>query len=124
MKRIIHNGMAIFKKQSFKAMLGDLDSEGSYLITRHSSISDLRGLPLDSQFESWKQAIAARNASYTAVDSSTGRLDIGDRDLREKGTESCGSLGKKSELPREETSTPWLPGTFIGVPERNNLERG
>lgn len=81
-KRIIHNGIAVFKKQSFKTILGNLDSKGNYLITRHSNLTDLRGLPLDSRFESWRQAIAAAEASYTAIDSSLGILDIGEREIK------------------------------------------
>ncbi len=103
-KRIIHNGIAIFKKHSVKTILGNLNSEGNYLTTRHSSIKDLRGLPLDSQFESWKQAIAARNASYTAVDSSTERLDIGDRNIK------IDVLGPRLDTYRGKPAYKWFGG--------------
>jgi hypothetical protein len=81
-KRVIHNGIAIFKKDSFKTALGNLGSDGNYLVSRHDSINELRGLPLDSQFESWRQAIAREGVSYTAVDSSMGKLNIGDPDIK------------------------------------------
>jgi len=103
-KRIIHNGIAIFKKHSFKTILGNLDSEGDYLTTRHSSITDLRGLALDSQFESWRQAIAAGGTSYTAVDSSMGRLNIGDPEI------NIDILGPRLDTYRGKPAYKWFGG--------------
>jgi len=81
-RKIIHSGIAVFRKGAFRTALGDLDSSKKYLLTRHDSLHDLDGLALSEKFEAWRQAVAAEGMPYSAVDATTGLIDIGDPEIR------------------------------------------
>jgi len=80
-KKVIHNGIATFKKGTFATLLGNLDSNEEFLKTMHDSIDDLNGLALDDGFEAWREAISSENSEYNAVSSQTGFIDIGDPEI-------------------------------------------
>lgn len=103
-KKIIHNGIATFKKGAMKTKIGDLDSSGQYLITRHDAIDDLCGLSLDEQFESWRQVISDEQTSYNAVDSTMGKIDIGDSDI------SIDIIGPRLEKKNGKYAYRWFKG--------------
>jgi competence protein ComEC len=77
-RKVIHNGIATFKKGIFDTVLGNLDSNKNYLTTRHDSLDDLNGLALSESFKAWRQAIADEGTPYNTVDSNSGVIDIGD----------------------------------------------
>jgi len=77
-KRVVHSGVATFQPGTFDTRLGDLDPGGTRLVTRHQSLDDLAGLPLSESFASWRQAIVNEGASYAAVATTDGSLDVGD----------------------------------------------
>lgn len=84
-KKIIHSGLAVFKKGSFDEELGDKDFQSGekFIVTSHSAIEELDGLPLVSRFKEWKQVIEDEgDVDYSAVDSETGQIDIGDPDIK------------------------------------------
>jgi beta-lactamase superfamily II metal-dependent hydrolase len=76
--RIVQSGIATFQEGAFSTMLGDLDSSGTFLVTRHDRLAELAGLPLSSSFETWRNAAVTAGTTYSAVDSRVGALDIGD----------------------------------------------
>ena len=79
--QIVHSGIATFQSGVFETRLGNLDPSRTYLETRHSSLDDLAGLDLTDSFASWRTAIVDEGASYTAVDSTDGSLDVGDPEI-------------------------------------------
>jgi glyoxylase-like metal-dependent hydrolase (beta-lactamase superfamily II) len=79
--QIVHSGIATFRSGVFGTRLGNLDPSRIYLETRHSSLDDLAGLDLTDSFASWRKAIVDEGASYTAVDSADGSLDVGDPEI-------------------------------------------
>ncbi|MFH1647120.1 MAG: MBL fold metallo-hydrolase, partial [Chloroflexota bacterium] len=76
--KVVHNGIAVYREGAFDTVLGNLDAGKRHLITRHSSLDDLTGLALSDSFHRWREAIAGEVTPYNAVDSTTGRIDIGD----------------------------------------------
>ncbi|MFH1087241.1 MAG: MBL fold metallo-hydrolase, partial [Chloroflexota bacterium] len=77
-RKVVHNGIAVYREGAFDTVLGNLDAGKRHLITRHSSLDDLTGLALSDSFHRWREAIAGEVTPYNAVDSTTGRIDIGD----------------------------------------------
>lgn len=75
-KQIIHNGIGTFKGMQHKT--GDLNPDGEFLTTYHSSITDLDGLALTGTFKTWISLVKNLNIPYQAVSHETGNLDIGD----------------------------------------------
>lgn len=80
-RKVVHNGIATFKKDAYDTGLGKLSSDKTLLITRHDDVSDLDESSLDKRFSSWCEALKAEGTSCTAIDSSMGTLDIGDPDI-------------------------------------------
>lgn len=76
-RKVVHSGIACFRQTE----LGDLDSSGKYLTSRHDSLSDLQGLDLADDFESWRKALVAKGVQYSAVSSDTVTLNVGDPDV-------------------------------------------
>lgn len=81
-RRVVHSGIATFRKGAFSTGLGDKVTVGghSYLKTRHD---DLAGLPsgglLSDGFTAWQTALLSRSdLLYEAVDASSPLLDVGD----------------------------------------------
>ncbi len=77
-RKIIHNGIAVFAAGVFDTSLGNLDPGKKNLITRHDSLADLDDFPLSDSFQRWQQAVAGKGTPYNAVDSTAGSIDIGD----------------------------------------------
>lgn len=76
--QIVHNGIATFKPKTFATNLGDLDTTKKFLVTRHSAMGNLNGLAVTDGFAAWKKAIANEGGACSAVDTSSGTLDVGD----------------------------------------------
>jgi beta-lactamase superfamily II metal-dependent hydrolase len=81
-KKIIHSGLATFKAGIFAEKLGDISTVNGakYLVTSHNHLDELDDAKLATNFFKWKQAITedGDDIDYTAVNSSTGFIDIGD----------------------------------------------
>jgi beta-lactamase superfamily II metal-dependent hydrolase len=77
-RQVVQSGIALFAEGAYATALGARSPSGDYLLTRHVSLHELDGLRLDARFAAWRDAIAAEGCGYTAVDSTTGTLDIGD----------------------------------------------
>lgn len=80
-RQVVHNGIATFQSGVFHTGLGNLDPTETYLTTRHQSLDDLAGLSLSKSFAAWRKAIADEGASYTAVATTDGLLDVGDPEI-------------------------------------------
>ena len=81
-RRVIHSGIATFRKGAFQTGLGDKITVGrhSYLKTRHD---DLASLPpsevLSDDFAAWQAALLSQDGLlYEAVDASSPSIDVGD----------------------------------------------
>jgi len=103
-RKIIHNGIAVFKDGTFDTTLGNLDTNKKYLVTRHDSLDDLKGLALSDSFEKWRRAIAKEWTPYNAVDSTTGIIDVGDPDV------TIEVLGPRLDVNRGKPVYRWLDG--------------
>jgi competence protein ComEC len=79
-KKVVHNGIAIYKSGSFKTDLGDLDTTGKFLLTRHDSLSDLDGKPLSRNFGAWAAALKSEGVEYAAIHDEM-HLDLGEKDI-------------------------------------------
>ena len=82
MRRVLHSGIATFRKGAFQTGLGDKTTDGghSYLKTRHD---DLASLPpsevLSDNFGAWQAALMSQGGLlYEAVDASSPPVDVGD----------------------------------------------
>lgn len=83
-KKIIHSGLAIFKQGKFQQKLGDLTTQNGeqYLITSHDTLNELDDRKLSKIFLTWKKAIIEKgHIDYHAVDSTSGRIDLGDSSI-------------------------------------------
>ncbi len=80
-KKVAHSGIATYADSAMDTRLGNRDSTGRFLITRHNKIGSLGGSLSDS-FAKWRTAIKSEGADYFAVDSRTGMLDVGDPSVR------------------------------------------
>jgi competence protein ComEC len=103
-RKIIHNGIAVFKDGTFGTILGKLDTSKKYLVTRHDSLDDLNGLALSDSFDKWRQAVANERTPYNAVDSTTGVIDIGDPDI------TIEVLGPRLDVYKGKPVYRWLNG--------------
>jgi len=103
-RKIIHNGIAVFKDGTFDTTLGNLDTSEKYLVTRHDSLDDLNGLALSDSFDKWRQAVANERTPYNAVDSTTGIIDIGEPDI------TIEVLGPRLDAYRGNPVYRWLNG--------------
>jgi len=100
-RKIFHNGIAVFKS-GFNTSLGDVDAQDR-LTTLHDTTADLAGLDLGETFAEWIQSVNESGASYHAVSSDTGIIDIQDPDvtlevlgpLREPGGQALKWFGGK-----------------------------
>lgn len=79
-RRIVHSGIATFADNAMATKLGDTTHIGgdTYLVTRHSSLAELPERTLSEEFSAWRDAIAAKECGYRAVDSESGCIDLGD----------------------------------------------
>ena len=80
--KVVHNGIATYNDPALKTGLGDLDAAKKLLITRHDYIGGLAGASLSSSYDAWRNAIVNENTACSAVDSTTGTLDVGDPDVK------------------------------------------
>lgn len=76
--RVIHSGIATFQPGTHNTHVGNRDPTGTFLTTRHDALIDLTGMNLSDGFAAWRNAVAAANAAYHAVDSDSAPVDIGD----------------------------------------------
>jgi hypothetical protein len=79
--QVAHSGIATFNHGAFATGLGNLDSTGKYLITRHKTLGELAGLDLSEDFASWQTVLTNEGVSYSAVDSTSGIINIGDPNI-------------------------------------------
>jgi hypothetical protein len=100
--RIVHSGIATFQSGAFTTSLGNLDPSETYLTARHDSIDDLAGQDLSDSFDSWRQAIVDEGAPYSAVDVTTGSLDVGDPEI------TINVLGPRLEMQDGNTVYRWF----------------
>lgn len=82
-RNVIHSGIATFAS-GHNSKLGTVRQvQGTkYLVSRHTALADLPATGLSGGFQGWATAIAAANVNtYTAVDSSTLPIVVGDPDI-------------------------------------------
>ena len=77
---IYHNGIGVFGT-GFFSPIGDVTTDDR-LITLHDTVADLAGQPLAQTFGNWIQAVRSSGATYGALDTSAGTIDIGDPDIQ------------------------------------------
>lgn len=84
-KKIVHNGLAIYNKGSYDEKLGNIKiHEGNkYIETHHDSLNELDDSKLTRTFKKWKnEIINDGETAYNAVDSTSENLDIGDPSIK------------------------------------------
>lgn len=77
-RQIAQGGVASFARGARATALGDLDPSGAFLLTRHTSLSELDGERLDARFAAWRDAVVREGCAYRTVDAAAGALDLGD----------------------------------------------
>lgn len=83
-KEIVHSGIAKYADGHFNTNLGEKveTEQGSMLVTRHDGIAELVNQNLGENMAAWCDAIISEGGiHYRAVDSRTGRIDVGDPSL-------------------------------------------
>jgi beta-lactamase superfamily II metal-dependent hydrolase len=70
-QQVIHSGIATFASGAFDTALGDLDSNGEFLITWHDQINELNTTDLSDEFRAWRDAIVNEGTGYRGVDTET-----------------------------------------------------
>ena len=78
-EHVWHNGIATYSS-GFNEPLGQVT--GGKLRTLHNSLDDLAGQDLTDTFEAWTDAVRQSEATYQALDSGVGTVDIGDPEIR------------------------------------------
>ncbi|WP_289644250.1 ComEC/Rec2 family competence protein [Maribacter aestuarii] len=78
-RHIYHNGIGLYES-GHNTELGTMLSDK--LLTLHSSVQDLAGESLKSDFRNWIDAVVASGATYKRLDASTGFLPIGDASVQ------------------------------------------
>ncbi len=78
-EHVWHNGIARYAS-GFNQELGDVNN--GILGTTHSSLDDLDGQHLAGTFKKWVDAVRAEGATYEALDSDSGHIDIGDPEIQ------------------------------------------
>jgi competence protein ComEC len=107
-KRIVHSGLATFKKDAFKERLGNLstkpNTDTKYVITCHDQISELDDDNILSDgYLKWKKAVLADEITdYHAVNSDTGRINIGDPNI------TLEVLGPRTEIIEGNKAYRWF----------------
>jgi beta-lactamase superfamily II metal-dependent hydrolase len=81
-KRIVHSGIATFKKDAWGTTLGNLDATGSFLVTRHDRLAELDPTKLSKEFGAWRNAVIQKGCTYGCVSAADGTLDIGENDIK------------------------------------------
>ena len=81
-KRIVHSGVASYKKGAHDTELGKLAEHAGvkYIVTRHDKVTQLTG-QLSDAFKGWKAAVQRAigdGATYGAVHAGDGTIDVGD----------------------------------------------
>lgn len=79
-KKIIHNGIGLFKNMDEKS--GDLSPDEEFLRTYHDSLNDLNNFTLRDQFQKWIDMVQQEGIDYQAVHQGTGIYDVGDPDIK------------------------------------------
>lgn len=82
-KRIIHNGLGLFRSGVFPERMGERSADGQFLLTRHDALTELDAATLATVFADWKTAIEheVHPVEYRAVDATTPLIDIGDPEV-------------------------------------------
>jgi competence protein ComEC len=107
-ERIVHSGLATFKKGAFKERLGDLSMDPNtnkkYVITCHDQISELDDEnKLSDGYLKWKKAILADGITdYHAINSDTGEINIDDPNI------TLEVLGPRTEIIEGKKAYRWF----------------
>lgn len=82
-KRVLHNGLAMFDDDRLPERLGNRSDDGKFIITRYSALADLPAFTLTGAFSAWKHALESEPEPPVceAVDSRTGSIDLNEPDL-------------------------------------------
>jgi beta-lactamase superfamily II metal-dependent hydrolase len=80
-RRIIHNGIALFKGGTFAQRCGDLDPDEKFLVTLHDTADEFDENDFSDNFAKWIAAVKAENTQYGRVSFDDGAIDTGDPDI-------------------------------------------
>jgi len=94
-KKILHSGLATHREGVFNSRLGNIveNSGTKFVATWHDHLNELDEAKLSTNFRNWKRAIENDcNTDYSAVDSSTVAVSVGDPNI------TIEVLGPRTEL--------------------------
>lgn len=83
-REVVHSGIAKYQTGALDTALGDTVGTGQnrMLVTRHDSVADLGGQPLNDTMTAWRTALQNEaNLTYRAVDSTSNPININDPDV-------------------------------------------